>query len=98
MIWQDLRRAARALLRTPGFLLIAVASMAIASGAVISSFSLLDAVAFRKLPVRNPDALVNIATLHRQGPERGLTLPMFIEFTRPTRVQLDAGVRRRDGE
>ena len=86
MIWQDLRRAARALLRTPGFLLIAVASMAIASGAVISSFSLLDAVAFRKLPVRNPDALVNIATLHRQGPERGLTLPMFIEFTRSRRV------------
>jgi putative ABC transport system permease protein len=57
---QELRFALRALLRSPGFLFTAVGSLAIAIGASVAAFSVIDAVRLRALPFVDADRLVVI--------------------------------------
>jgi len=57
-ILQDLRFAARLLWKTPGFMAVAVLTLALGIGANTAVFSVLDPLLLRKLPVRNPDELV----------------------------------------
>lgn len=60
---QDLRGAARIFRTRPAVALIAVLSLALGLGAVAGAVSLLDALGFRPLAVRDPEALVQIRTL-----------------------------------
>jgi putative ABC transport system permease protein len=57
---QDLRFAARVLLRNPGFTVLAVLALALGIGANSAIFSLLDAVTFKPLPFGNPGELVRL--------------------------------------
>ena len=57
---QELRFALRSLLRSPGFLITAVGSLAIAIGASVAAFSVIDAVRLRALPFIDADRLVII--------------------------------------
>lgn len=57
-MFQDLRYGVRMLLKTPGFTLVAVLSLALGIGANTAIFSLLDAVLLKSLPVQEPDKLV----------------------------------------
>jgi putative ABC transport system permease protein len=66
--WQDVRYAARALLRAPGFSLTVFATLAIAIGGNTAIFQLADAVRLRPLPVEHPEAIVEVRMTH---PERG---------------------------
>jgi predicted permease len=56
----DLRYAVRMLLRSPGFSLIAIATMALGVGATAAIYSVIDATLLRPLPYPNPDELVRI--------------------------------------
>ena len=56
----DLRLALRGWARTPGFTLIAVASIALGIGATTTIFTLVDQVLLRTLPVKAPQELVQI--------------------------------------
>ena len=56
----DLRLALRGWARTPGFTLIAVASIALGIGATTAIFTLVDQVLLRTLPVKAPQELVQI--------------------------------------
>ena len=82
----DLRLAARSLARAPLFSLVAIVSIALGIGANTAVFTLLDQVALRPLPVRDPAALVQI---HARGEETyggtmgngtELSWPMFLDF------------------
>jgi predicted permease len=66
----NLRLALRMLRRTPGVSAIAVLSLAVGIGANTAIFSLYNQLLLRTLPVRDPDALVN---LRAPGPKPGST-------------------------
>jgi hypothetical protein len=58
---RDLRHTARLLLRSPGFTLTVVATIALAIGANAAVFLLLDQVVLRQLPVAQPSDLVIVS-------------------------------------
>jgi putative ABC transport system permease protein len=64
----DLRYGARMLLKHPGITAIAVITLALGIGANTAIFSVVDTVALRPLPYKNPDRLV---ALWENVPERG---------------------------
>src|ERR1051325_852608 len=64
----QLRVILRALVRTPVFSLIAIASLALGIGANTAIFSMIDQIMLRALPVKNPQELV---FLYHPGPVQG---------------------------
>ncbi len=59
-LWQDARYAVRILGRNRGFTLLAVLTIAVGIGVNTTVFTVVNAVAFKPLPVRNGDRLVRI--------------------------------------
>lgn len=83
-IWQDVRYAWRGFRRTPGFTAVALATVTLATGSTIAVFSLLNALALRELPVRDPHTLVQVrSTLPTDGGTTyGLPMRTFLELRR----------------
>ncbi|MEO5896047.1 MAG: hypothetical protein ABIS06_10125 [Vicinamibacterales bacterium] len=63
----DIRYAARWLLRSPGFTLFAVASLAIGIGFNTALRSMIDALLLRPLPIDRPDRIIDIYTRGADG-------------------------------
>jgi predicted permease len=59
-LWQDIRYAIRTLRRTLAFTAVAVLSLALGIGANTAIFSLVDTLMLRRLPVREPQSLVEL--------------------------------------
>jgi putative ABC transport system permease protein len=65
-ILQDVRYTIRAGLRSPGFSLLAIATMAIGIGANTAIFSVVNTVLLRPLPFERPEELVLVSQSNRQ--------------------------------
>jgi len=75
-LYQDLRHAIRMLLRSPGFTLVALFSLALGIGATTTIFSAIDAILLRPLPYPASDRLVSVVnTSSKQaGSERAISI------------------------
>ena len=69
-LWQDVRYTLRTLRRNPGFAATAIVPIALGIGLNTAVFSVLNSVAWRSLPVPEPDALVSVHQDFRGGPRR----------------------------
>ncbi|HKC25518.1 MAG TPA: ABC transporter permease, partial [Thermoanaerobaculia bacterium] len=83
-IARDLRLAARALTRTPGFLAAVVVTLALGLGVTTAIFSVVNAILLRPVPGREPQRLVNV---HRTAPDG----TSFHGFSYPDLLDLRAG-------
>ena len=64
---QDIRFALRLLRRNPAFSAIAIATLALGMGINTAAFTFFNAFVLRPLPVRQPEALVRLNALDRNG-------------------------------
>jgi len=85
ILLQDIRYAARKLLRTPAFTIIAIATLALAIGATTAVFSIVNGVLLKPLPFREPDALVRIGSMSKEGKLVHMSAPDFVDYRDQTR-------------
>jgi putative ABC transport system permease protein len=80
IILQDLKYAARKLLRTPGFTIIAVATLALAIGATTAVYSIVDGILLKPLPFRTPQQLVRLESTGRDGKPFPLSPADYLDY------------------
>jgi predicted permease len=79
--WKDLRFAVRQLRKAPGFTAVAIVSLALGVGANAAIFTLIDAVLFKSLPVRDPGGLVLLGNAHGRGVAVGQAGGPFVLYS-----------------
>jgi putative ABC transport system permease protein len=84
--WMDLKLAFRGLLRTPGFLVATVLTLALGIGANTSMLSLVDQALWRPLPFHEPERLVVVHEIPPQQPTHlgNFSARNFLDFRSKT--------------
>jgi predicted permease len=79
---QDVRYACRMLLKTPGFTLVAILTLALGIGANIAAFSIVDGVLLRPLPFPNSAQLVRVFDDLRSSNTKdvGMSVPQYWDY------------------
>jgi len=76
----DLRLAARALLKRPGFALVVVLTLALGIGGNAAMFGIISATLLQPLPYASPDRLVRVWETTPEGMNFSASEPNYLEF------------------
>ena len=76
-LWSDIRHAFRGFRANPGLTAVAILSLAIGIGPNSAIFSLVDAIGFRPLPIRDAGHLVIISTATELDPDEKCSYPEY---------------------
>ena len=80
MTFQDLRYAVRMLLKDPVFLVVAVLSLSLGTGANATMFSLVNGILLRPLPVSRPGEVLTIAPKLPDNSFGGISYPDYVDI------------------
>lgn len=91
--WRDLKYAARALSRSPGFTSVAILVMALGIGANVALFTVVRSVLLKPLPFADPDRLVMISEAGDEvSPDHPVAGGMYKEFKRQAQSFVDLAI------
>jgi len=79
-LFHDLRFGFRRLIKTPGFAVIAILSLALGIGANTAIFSLVNMILFRQLPVADPEQIVSVSVVGKDGQFAAFSYPNYLDF------------------
>jgi len=84
-LWNDLGYGIRMLLKSPGFTLIAVLTLALGIGANTALFSVVNGVLLNPLPYLQPDRLATISQKTAQFDRSSVSYPNFLDWQHDNR-------------
>jgi putative ABC transport system permease protein len=79
-IYKDARHGSRALVRNPGFTIVAVMTLALGIGACTAIFSFVDAVLLKPLPYGSPDRIVRVLETRPDGVATWVSTPDYLDW------------------
>lgn len=79
-LMQDLKFAARQLLKQPGFAFVAILTLALGIGANTAMFSIINATVIAPLPYSEPDQLVRVREVTPEGMNFSASEPNYLDF------------------
>src|SRR2546421_4777689 len=88
-MFSDLRYAFRQLLKSPGFTIIAIVTLALGIGANTAVFSVVDAVLLRSLPYHNAAQFIDIFSTNPAGDRDGISIAEFEDLRNQMRSVAD---------
>jgi predicted permease len=94
ILLQDLRFAARGLMRRPAFAVVAAATIALGIGANTAIFSVVNAVLIRPLPYDHPDRLTLVWGTQGTQTNQGVVYADYLDWRRLNRTFADLGAFR----
>src|SRR5262245_64229735 len=79
-LFHDLRFGFRRLIKRPGFAVIAVLSLALGIGANAAIFSFVNLILFRRLPVADPQEVISVSAVGKDGELSAFSYPNYLDF------------------